>query len=87
MRASLPALKAQRQQIDHQLAVYTGKPPAEAAVPRFTLQDLQLPTELPVTVPAEFVRRRPDVRASEALWHQASANVGVATCSPIDRRR
>jgi NodT family efflux transporter outer membrane factor (OMF) lipoprotein len=81
LRATLPALKAQRQQLDHQLAVYTGKPPAEAAVPRFKLQDLQLPTELPVTVPAELVRRRPDVRASEALWHQASSNVGVATAN------
>jgi NodT family efflux transporter outer membrane factor (OMF) lipoprotein len=81
LRATLPALKAQRQQVDHQLAVYTGKPPAEAAVPRFKLQDLKLPTELPVTLPSELVRRRPDVRASEALWHQASSNVGVATAN------
>lgn len=81
LRATLPALRAQRQQIDHQLAVYTGKPPAEAAIPRFRLQDLQLPPQLPVTLPAELVRRRPDVRASEALWHEASANVGVATAN------
>jgi outer membrane protein TolC len=45
------------------------------------LSDLYLPTEVPVTLPSELVRRRPDVRASEALWHQASANVGVATAS------
>jgi len=81
LRATLPALKAQRQQIDHQLAVYTGKPPAAAAVPRFKLEDLKLPEELPVTLPSDLVRRRPDVRASEALWHQASANIGVATAN------
>jgi len=81
LRATLPSLKAQRQQVDHQLAVYTGKAPAAVAVPRFKLQDLKLPTEVPVTVPAELVRRRPDVRASEALWHEASANVGVATAN------
>ena len=79
LRATLPALQAQRQQIDHQLAVYTGASPSQAAVPRFGLQDLQLPAALPVTLPSELVRRRPDVRASEALWHEAGANVGVAT--------
>jgi len=81
LRATLPALKAQRQQVDHQLAVYTGKPPAAAAVARLKLAELQLPEELPVTLPSDLVRRRPDVRASEALWHQAAANVGVATAN------
>jgi NodT family efflux transporter outer membrane factor (OMF) lipoprotein len=81
LRATLPALKAQRQQVDHQIAVYTGQPPAAAAVPRFALSDLQLPEELPVTLPSDLVRRRPDLRASEALWHQAAANVGVATAN------
>lgn len=81
LRATLPTLHAQRAQIDHELAVYTGKPPAEAVIPRFSLQELQLPVDLPLTVPSELVRRRPDVRASEAMWHQASANVGVATAN------
>jgi NodT family efflux transporter outer membrane factor (OMF) lipoprotein len=81
LRASLPTLRAQRQQVDHQLAVYTGQPPAQAAVPRFTLAQLHLPAELPVTLPSQLVRQRPDVRASEALWHQAGANVGVATAN------
>jgi NodT family efflux transporter outer membrane factor (OMF) lipoprotein len=80
-RATLPPLHAQRQQIDHQLAILTGKPPAEAAIPQFQLSDLQLPTELPLTLPSTLVRRRPDVLASEALWHQASADVGVATAN------
>jgi len=81
LRAALPALQASRQQVDHQLAVYTGIPPAEAAIPRFRLEDLKIPADLPLTLPSELVRRRPDVRASEALWHQASANVGVATAN------
>jgi NodT family efflux transporter outer membrane factor (OMF) lipoprotein len=79
VRATLPTLRAQRQQIDHQIAVYTGESPSQAAIPRFSLRDLQLPAELPVTLPSELVRHRPDVRASEALWHEAGANVGVAT--------
>jgi NodT family efflux transporter outer membrane factor (OMF) lipoprotein len=80
-KATLAPLQAQRQQIDHQLAVYTGKAPAEASIPAFGLDDLQLPTELPLTLPAVLVQRRPDVRASEALWHQASAQVGVASAN------
>lgn len=81
LRASLPVLRAQRQEVDHQLAIYTGKSPAEAAVPRFTLAQLHLPADLPVTLPSQLVRQRPDVRASEELWHQAGANVGVATAN------
>ncbi len=84
-RASVPPLRAQRQQVDHQLAVYTGKSPAQAAIPSLTLAELQLPAELPLTLPSELTRRRPDVRASEALWHEASANVGVATANLFPR--
>ena len=39
----------------------------------------RLPAELPLRLPSELVRQRPDIRASEALLHKASANVGVAT--------
>jgi NodT family efflux transporter outer membrane factor (OMF) lipoprotein len=81
LRATLPGLQATREQVDHQLAVYTGKAPADAAIPRFRLEDLKLPATLPLTLPSDLVRRRPDVRASEALWHEASANVGVATAN------
>lgn len=81
LRATLPMLRAQRLALDHQLAVYTGAPPAAAAVARFRLTDLRLPTDVPLTLPAELVRRRPDVRAAEALWHEAGANVGVATAN------
>ena len=81
LRATLPQLGAQRHQVDHLLAVYSGQAPSTAAIPRFRLSDLHLPTEVPVTLPSELVRRRPDVRASEALWHEASANVGVATAN------
>ncbi len=80
-RAKLPGLQAQRQQVDHQLAIYTGITPSEAAIPRFALRDLRLPSELPLTLPSDLVRTRPDVRASEALLHEAGANIGVATAN------
>ncbi|HEY2531716.1 MAG TPA: efflux transporter outer membrane subunit [Xanthobacteraceae bacterium] len=80
-RASLAPLLMQRQQVDHQLAVYIGESPGEASVPQFALDDIKLPTDLPLTLPSVLVQRRPDVRASEALWHQASAQVAVATAN------
>lgn len=85
LRATLPLLTAQRREVDHLLAVYTGKAPAAAATARFRLSDLHLPAEVPLTLPSELVQRRPDVRASEALWHEASANVGMATANLFPR--
>ncbi|MGA7983867.1 MAG: efflux transporter outer membrane subunit, partial [Burkholderiales bacterium] len=42
---------------------------------------LELPRELPVSLPSELARQRPDIQAAEALLHQASAQVGVATAA------
>jgi NodT family efflux transporter outer membrane factor (OMF) lipoprotein len=63
------------------LAVYVGKLPSEAHMPEFTLAALELPQELPVSLPSALVRERPDIRAAEELLHRASAKVGVATAN------
>jgi NodT family efflux transporter outer membrane factor (OMF) lipoprotein len=80
-RASLPPLQKQLAQVDHQLAVYLGREPSEARVDDFELDDLHLPEALPLSLPSALARQRPDIRAAEALWHQACANVGVATAN------
>ena len=77
--ALLPPLQAQRAQAGHVLAVLMGEPPGAGSVPEVRLAELRLPAELPLRLPSELVRQRPDIRASEALLHKASANVGVAT--------
>ena len=61
--------------------MYVGKFPGEARLPEFTLEQLHLPQELPVSLPSSLVRQRPDIRASEELLHAASAMVGVATAN------
>ena len=78
-RASQPPLEKQVARIGHQLAVYLGRPPAETALVAFELNGLHLPEELPLSLPSSLARQRPDIRAAEALWHQACAKVGVAT--------
>lgn len=82
-RASLAPLRAQLAQAEHQLGVYLGQPPAKFAPDSHALDldSLVLPTEISLTVPSSLARQRPDIQASEALLHQASANVGVATAN------
>ena len=81
-RATLPPLEKQLAQTRHQLAVLTGIFPGDAlAMPEFDLNGLQLPQELPVSLPSSLVRQRPDILASEELLHAASAQVGVATAN------
>ncbi len=80
-QATLPALDKALAQARHQLAVYAGRLPGEGGLPEFTLDSLQLPLALPVSLPSSLVRQRPDIQASEALLHQASAQVGVATAN------
>jgi len=80
-RAALPPLEKALQQTRHQLAVYAGRLPGEANLPMFDLESLNLPEELPVSIPSALARQRPDIRASEALLHRASAQLGVATAN------
>jgi len=80
-RASLPALQLSLDQVRHRLAVYTGHAPGSDRLPQFRLSDIALPVELPLGVPSELARRRPDIRAAEALLQQAGAKVGIATAN------
>jgi NodT family efflux transporter outer membrane factor (OMF) lipoprotein len=79
--ATMPPLEAELDQVNHQLAVLMGKSPAEAQIPNLSLETLQLPQSLPLSLPSALVEQRPDIRAAESLLHQASANVGVATAN------
>ncbi len=77
--ASLPPLRSQHARATHFLAVLVGEPPGTAQISAVELDQLKLPGELPLRLPSELARQRPDILASEALLHKASANVGVAT--------
>jgi NodT family efflux transporter outer membrane factor (OMF) lipoprotein len=79
--AQLPGLDKQLAQAQHRLAVLVGRTPDDATVPDFTLDQLTLPAELPLSLPSKLVRQRPDVQASESLLHQSTAQLGVATAN------
>ena len=84
-RATLAPLTTQLAQTDHLLAILLGGEPSSSAfavrLDALTLDALPLPDTLALTLPSTLARERPDIRASEALLHQASANVGVATAN------
>lgn len=79
--ATLPPLERELARTRHELAVLAGRFPSTAALPTFELEALTLPQDVPVSLPSSLVRQRPDIRAAEALWHKASADVGVATAN------
>lgn len=81
--ATLPALRQNLQKTMHLQAALVGRTPAEWAPPRMELADFTLPGDLPVVLPSDLVRQRPDILAAEATLHAASANIGVATANML----
>jgi NodT family efflux transporter outer membrane factor (OMF) lipoprotein len=77
IETTLPPLHRQLQQTRDSLAALTGRLPADLGPVHFELDQLTLPSDLPIGVPSQLVERRPDVRAAEAQLHAATAQVGV----------
>lgn len=81
LEATVPPLLLRVSQANHLLATLAGRLPSEWTAPTVTLSDLKLPAALPLSLPSEVVRQRPDILAAEAQLHQASAEIGVATAA------
>jgi NodT family efflux transporter outer membrane factor (OMF) lipoprotein len=69
-------LGVQRAQLEHAVAVITGKAPAEVALPAMALN--HAPPAVPIALPSELLERRPDVAAAERQMAAANAEIGVA---------
>ncbi len=79
--ATLPGLQKRYAQQRNLVARYLGGLPGAYTAPTLDLARLTLPTDLPVSLPSQIVRQRPDILAYEALLHAATANVGIATAN------
>ena len=79
IRAQLPTLQQQESQYINALCLLLDEPPgalqAELRRPRLVPP---VPPRVPLGIPSELARRRPDIRAAEAQLHAATANIGVA---------
>lgn len=79
----LPPLEKQLGQQRNLIAVLSGRLPAEGVAAGFTLASFHLPAHVPLGLPADLVRRRPDVRAAEANLHAMNAQIGVAIANRL----
>jgi NodT family efflux transporter outer membrane factor (OMF) lipoprotein len=81
--ATLPPLLKQLAQQRDLLAALSGGLPSDGPAEEFELSSLQLPQELPLSLPSRLVEQRPDVRQAEENLHAASAQVGIATANRL----
>jgi NodT family efflux transporter outer membrane factor (OMF) lipoprotein len=80
---TLPPLQKQLGQTRDALTALLGRLPSDEPQESFRLDDLTLPTELPLSLPSQLVEQRPDVRQAEENMHAASAAVGVALANML----
>ena len=81
--ATLPPLLKQLAQQRDLLAVLSGGFPNENLIEKFELSSLQLPQELPLSLPSKLLEQRPDVLQAEENLHSASALIGVARANRL----
>src|SRR6202050_1358511 len=74
----LPTLRQQLSQARDALAVLLGQAPAQAQMHDFDVKEFTVPAQIPLSLPSELVRQRPDILAAEAQLHADSAAIGVA---------
>lgn len=81
--ATLPPLRKQLSATQNQLATYLGVTPAQLQLQPIELADVTLPQDVPVSLPSKIVEQRPDIRASSAQLHAATAQVGVSIANML----
>lgn len=83
-RAQLPALRTSIEQAMHAIAVMTGQPPATLAGVLSAATPVPQPAAaLALSIPAETLRQRPDVRAAEHRVAAAAARVSQARAQTL----
>jgi len=79
IRAQLPTLEQQESQYINALSLLLDQPPGALRAMLSRSRAIPLaPPRIPLGIPSELARRRPDIRAAEDQLHAATANIGVA---------
>jgi NodT family efflux transporter outer membrane factor (OMF) lipoprotein len=81
--ATLPPLLKQLAQQRDALAALAGGFPNQDLTEKFELASLQLPQELPLSLPSQLLEQRPDVRQAEENLHSASAQIGISIANRL----
>jgi NodT family efflux transporter outer membrane factor (OMF) lipoprotein len=82
-QATLPPLQKQLAVQRDLLTALLGRFPSQEPAETLEFAALQLPQELPVSLPSKLVEQRPDIQSAEAQLHAASASIGVAIAAQL----
>ena len=78
--SQIPQLEAAAQRSIYNLSVLLGFEPTALLKELSPINPIPLsPPQVPIGIPSELLRRRPDIRRAEAAIHRATARIGVAT--------
>jgi NodT family efflux transporter outer membrane factor (OMF) lipoprotein len=84
--AQLPALEDQEARAINALSLLLGQEPGALQQELGQAKPLPAnPPQVPIGLPSDLARRRPDIRRAEAELHAATANIGVATADLYPR--
>jgi NodT family efflux transporter outer membrane factor (OMF) lipoprotein len=75
-QAQLVDVEEERAQLEHAIAILTGKPPSELTLPRTPTQIR--PPRIPVGLPSDLLERRPDIADAERQAASANQQIGIA---------
>jgi NodT family efflux transporter outer membrane factor (OMF) lipoprotein len=75
-RAQLTDFNVARAQLEHAIAILTGRPPIEVTIPRRLLT--APPPPIPIAVPSALLERRPDVAQVERQMAAQNEQIGIA---------
>jgi len=80
--AEIPLLLQQESELINAISLLLGQPPNALQAELITAKPVPpVPPKVPVGLPSELARRRPDIREAEAQLHATTADIGVAVAN------
>jgi outer membrane protein, multidrug efflux system len=77
--SAIPVLETSARQTIYALSILLARPPGDLVDQLSQSGPVPLtPPDVPVGLPSDLLKRRPDIREAEAQWHAANAQIGVA---------
>lgn len=85
-RARIPAIEGNLRRSIYSLSLLLARQPGELLAELSPERAIPLvPPEVPIGLPSDLLRRRPDIRLAEANIHSATARIGVAVAALYPR--